>query len=455
MKTTGKIIGGIAIVIVLIALILCVAACIDSGNKTYEYEGKNVFVVGEGFDFENSKILKKDKDGKVVKTSKISKKDLYDFSTEKAVGEGEFTVKISNTEVKVPYTVCAAPQKISERSYDAVTGSSARIYRDFIYGTRLDEELSSNNQTFDVYVPTAPENVPADAKVILFVHGGAWMSGDKNGDGNALCDRLVREGFVVFSMNYRLATMKVGGGTLGEMVRDIDTMVGHMKLFLAENGLTATKIGIGGISAGGHLSSLYAYKDGWRAPLEIAFEIDIVGPNQFGDVGYEKTIEPYLYVPEAGDSLAAIKKLLQPMAVELLYSMSGFEPGSIPELELIKEGKFTKDMDLTGLWEKVDAFSPVTYINANTCPTILAYGAVDKKKADNILLNLFPDDVVTDTMVPTTCYDTMERLLTENGIHHVGQIFYGSDHTSVACVPGKPSLDKIVEWVKDFSSRYL
>ena len=94
-------------------------------------------------------------------------------------------------------------------------------------------------------------------------------------------------------------------------------------------------------------------------------------------------------------------------------------------------------------------------IGANTCPTILAYGAVDKKKADNILLNLFPDDVVTDTMVPTTCYDTMERLLTENGIHHVGQIFYGSDHTSVACVPGKPSLDKIVEWVKDFSSRYL
>ena len=79
MKTTGKIIGGIAIVIVLIALILCVAACIDSGNKTYEYKGKNVFVVGEEFDFENSKILKKDKDGKVVKTSKISKKDLYDF----------------------------------------------------------------------------------------------------------------------------------------------------------------------------------------------------------------------------------------------------------------------------------------------------------------------------------------------------------------------------------------
>ena len=143
------------------------------------------------------------------------------------------------------------------------------------------------------------------------------------------------------------------------------------------------------------------------------------------------------------------------MAVELLYSMSGFEPGSIPELELIKESKFTKDMDLTGLWKKVDAFSPVTYIDANTCPTILAYGAVDKKKADNILLNLFPDDVVTDTMVPTTCYDTMERLLTENGVHHVGQIFYGSDHTSVACVPGKPSLDKIVEWVKDFSSRYL
>lgn len=454
MKKAGRILGGTIIGIVLMALILCVAAFVENSGKTYTYIGKTVFVAGQSFDFDDSRILQKNENGEVTRKIRIGKNDVYDFSTENA-GSGEFVVRVANTTVSVPYTVCSDTQNLGEKKCEVISGTQARIYRDLIYGTRLGEINSANNQTFDVYLPDALGRIKPAAPVVLIVHGGAWMSGDKNGDVNALCDALVREGFVVFSMNYRLATMKIGGGTIGQMLSDIDAMVAHIKLLLPEIGVNATKIGIGGISAGGHLSSLYAYKKGRTAPIEIAFEIDIVGPNQFSDIGYKKTIEPYFYATYAGDKLASIKKILQPMLVELLYSMSGFPDESIPELELIRKGELAADADLTALWSKIDEFSPVTYIDAGSCPTILAYGAIDKSTSDNFLLNLFPDDVTTDSMVPTTCYDTMVKLLKENNVPYVGQIFYGYDHTAVACISGKPSLEWIVEQVKEFSAKYI
>lgn len=457
--------------IVLISLILCVAAFAENSGKTYEYDGKTVFVVGENFDFDKSFILQKDENGRHIRKVRIGKKDVLGFSTETA-GSKECVVRVANTEIKVSYTVCSAPQSLVKAEYDEIYDTQ-RIYRDLVYGTRLDETNPSNNQTFDMYLPKSIGSLDPHTPVILYVHGGAWMSGDKDGDGNALCEALVDEGFVVFSMNYRLATISVGGGTIDEMISDIDAMVAHLKLLLPELGLTTSKIGLGGISAGGHLTSLYAYKKGNSAPLDIAFEIDIVGPNQFGDIGYKKTIEPYLYAVKDGDTVPAfLKTIFQSIAVELIYSLSGFPKGSVPELELIKEGKFTEDMDLVPLWGKVDEFSPVTYINQSSCPTILAYGKLDKEEEKEMILDsipdeldwakgmldgisLFPDDVFTDTMVPTTCYDTMTERLQANGVPHVGKLFEGYSHMDVACEEGYDSLEWIVEQVKDFAKRYI
>jgi acetyl esterase/lipase len=71
----------------------------------------------------------------------------------------------------------------------------AKAHRDLEY-----VKGGHERQRLDLYVP---EQADGPLPVIVWVHGGAWLGGSKEGGGPAL--PFVRRGYAVASINYRLS----------------------------------------------------------------------------------------------------------------------------------------------------------------------------------------------------------------------------------------------------------
>jgi len=57
-------------------------------------------------------------------------------------------------------------------------------------------------QQLDLYLPS---DVRPEAPLLLFIHGGAWISGDKS-EAKTIAEQISNEGIAVASANYRLST---------------------------------------------------------------------------------------------------------------------------------------------------------------------------------------------------------------------------------------------------------
>lgn len=97
----------------------------------------------------------------------------------------------------------------------------------------------------DLYVPPADEPPP----VILWVHGGGWSGGDKEG-GPAL--DLARQGYAVANIQYRLSTE----APFPAQIQDVKSAVRWLRANAATYGFDDGRIGAWGASAGGHLAAL-------------------------------------------------------------------------------------------------------------------------------------------------------------------------------------------------------
>jgi acetyl esterase/lipase len=126
-----------------------------------------------------------------------------------------------------------------------VLPDGVRVLRDLIYGSQA-------LQNFDVYLPPAPQ----DAPVIVMVHGGAWMLGDKAARAvvEAKVARWVPRGFVLVSVNYRLVP-KV---TPLDQLRDLARALAAVQLRAPEWGGSRQRLVLMGHSAGAHLVALLA-----------------------------------------------------------------------------------------------------------------------------------------------------------------------------------------------------
>ena len=96
----------------------------------------------------------------------------------------------------------------------------------------------------DLYLPAA-----RPAPVVVFLHGGGWSHGDKFPCPAA---PLAAAGFAVASVNYRLTTVARFPAQLDDVRRAVTWLGDHA----ADYGLTADRIGVWGVSAGGHLAAL-------------------------------------------------------------------------------------------------------------------------------------------------------------------------------------------------------
>ena len=151
----------------------------------------------------------------------------------------------------------------------------------------------------DLYLP---EQINAPLPVILWVHGGGWITGDKAG-GPAI--QFATRGFAVASMNYRYSQHAIFPAQL----HDCKAAVRWLRSRATEFMLDAQHIGAWGASAGGHLVAMLGLTAGNEA-LEgnlgnpdqssaVQAVVDWFGPTDFLTLGPRETRTQFL----GGDAL--------------------------------------------------------------------------------------------------------------------------------------------------------
>jgi len=123
---------------------------------------------------------------------------------------------------------------------------------DIEYGESLPGDKGGRN-LLDLVLPKAAaagENRP----VLLQVHGGGWIIGDKREQGRPLMTKLAAQGWICVAINYRLSPK----ATMPEHIVDVKRAIAWTREHIAEYGGDPDFLCITGGSAGGHLSSLAA-----------------------------------------------------------------------------------------------------------------------------------------------------------------------------------------------------
>lgn len=130
----------------------------------------------------------------------------------------------------------------------------------------------------DLWVPPNPTPPP----LVVWVHGGAWLSGDRRYlpetlRPEQLFDALVAAGLAVATVDYRHARE----APFPAQLHDVKAAVRYLRAHADELGIDAGRVGIWGESAGGHLAALVALTAG-RPELEG--QVGVVGPASGVDV---------------------------------------------------------------------------------------------------------------------------------------------------------------------------
>jgi acetyl esterase/lipase len=133
--------------------------------------------------------------------------------------------------------------------------------------------------------------IPKGSPVLVYIHGGAWIMGDKRQQGIPMIHELARRGWVCVAINYRLSPR----ATWPAHIVDCKRAVAWVRQHIAEHGGDPGFIAVSGGSAGGHLSSLLALTPNqpeWQPGFEeLDTSVDACLPS-YGV--YDMTVDPEL-----------------------------------------------------------------------------------------------------------------------------------------------------------------
>ena len=217
--------------------------------------------------------------------------------------------------------VLASCQKESSQGPDSNQPLSAKTELNTAYGTDAMQKM-------DLYLPAGRTDT---TRVIVMVHGGAWVEGDK-AEFTPYVSVLQQRfpGYAVANINYRLAS--VSGNYFPTQENDMKAAI----KFLAENAASfhiSQKMVLLGASAGGHMALLQAYKN---STPKIMAVVDFFGPTSM---------------------------------TQLYNDASNFQTAT--GIQILMQG--TPASNPTAYQQS----SPVSFVNAQTPPTIMLHGTAD------------------------------------------------------------------------------
>lgn len=198
--------------------------------------------------------------------------------------------------------------------------------------TMLDVAYGSDaRQRMDVYLPGNRNT--QKTRVFVWIHGGAWSSGDKSEGGGIknLLDPYLHD-YAYVSLNYRLYDGNTGNNRFPVQEDDVNAAVSYI-LSQAEKWQVSDRLVMAGASAGGHLALLQAYKHdpGNKVRAAVAY--------------YPPTELTAMYPYSAFTQLT-------------LFTLLGGNPSMVPAA--------------------YNASSPLTYLTAQSCPTVFFHGTTDE-----------------------------------------------------------------------------
>jgi acetyl esterase/lipase len=161
----------------------------------------------------------------------------------------------------------------------------------FPKGTVMYENIAYANDTLkkhllDIYLPPVKK---LSYPLIVWIHGGAWMSNDKHADMNYMANTIkmfMDQGFALASIDYRWSTT----APFPAQVQDCNQAIEFLYQNASQYNIDASRIALIGFSAGGHLASLIGlsnnnhvkafYPPHSKAPdFKISLVLDFYGPS--------------------------------------------------------------------------------------------------------------------------------------------------------------------------------
>jgi acetyl esterase/lipase len=193
----------------------------------------------------------------------------------------------------------------------------------------------------DLYVP---EKADKPLPLIIWIHGGAWMAGSKDGPSPAL--RFTANGYAVAQVGYRLSQE----AKFPAQIQDCKAAVRWLRANAAKYNLAPDKFIAWGSSAGGHLVALLGTSGGvvelegnandLKESSRVQAVVDWFGPTDFLHIGDAKSDIPH----NSPDS---------------------------PESKLIG-GALLENKD------KAAKASPITYVSKDAPPFLIMHGDQDR-----------------------------------------------------------------------------
>jgi acetyl esterase/lipase len=250
----------------------------------------------------------------------------------------------------------------------------------------------------DIFIPDQRLRTPTPA--VLWLHGGGWERGDKNGSSGA--ELLVAQGFVTASIFYRLS----GDSPFPAGIEDCKCAVRYLRANAAKYSIDPSRIGVAGASAGGQLAMLVATADE-KAGLE-------------GTGGW----------PNISSRVQAVSSWYGP--TDFTVGATEFENHTGRAVIKLFRGTFE---------EKPEAYrrsSPITYVNASSPPLLLVQGDKDE---------LVPFD---QALRMKQRYESVGATIEFIPVHNAGH-----DFKDAGDAPLSPSVDEVHQRTIGFFKRYL
>ena len=141
---------------------------------------------------------------------------------------------------------------------------------------------------------------PALLPAVISVHGGSWARGDKGNSGwRLVCQWLASEGFVAFSVNYRLVPDAVFPAAIDDLQLAVEWMrePGNAE----EYGIDPDRIGAFGGSAGGNLVALLGAsgRGALTTDARVAAVAELSGPVDLRATGLVNAVDGLTRITQA------------------------------------------------------------------------------------------------------------------------------------------------------------
>ena len=209
-----------------------------------------------------------------------------------------------------------------------------------------------------------------------------------------LCKSYGSLGFITATMGYTLLMNNYEQANIFRMIDEITAAIKSIKKELINAGFDGDKLemAIGGFSAGGHLSLLYAYGFGKNSPIPIKFVINMCGPVTLEDYYYiqlknmDDTLDNIdsknIKKAREEEKVIPISKLGTESSIKLLAMLLNLFLGRGPledfdQLYDEKNDSIIYSEKYYEIFKKINYSLPVFYIDENTIPTLNIYGGKD------------------------------------------------------------------------------